>query len=295
MRNPGSLSLPQTASHLLEAMDAGEKVAVMAVITHPDGTMVGARILVRGERAIGSFHDPVADKAALALARAGLSGDPGVESGLRLLPLTDGGEASVYLELHHPPPEMVIVGAGHLAQPLCTLGALLGLRVRVLDDRPEFATGERFPEADEVRRVDFSDPFAGIGLHPWSHVLLVTRGHRYDFQCLRKVLQHDPLPGYIGMIGSRRRVRATFQYLLQEGFSREVIGQVRAPIGLDLGAETPAEIAVSVAAEIVQIWRGGPGGAMREAERVLDRLTNPPADSAAGDSAAGDPRKEDLG
>jgi xanthine dehydrogenase accessory factor len=80
------------------------------------------------------------------------------------------------------------------------------------------------------------------------------------------------------MIGSRRRVRATFESLLEEGFSRETIGQVRAPIGLDLGAETPAEIAVSIAAEIVQIWRGGPGGPMREVERVLDRLIPPSTD-----------------
>jgi xanthine dehydrogenase accessory factor len=278
MNPPQFLTLAQTARHLFQAMEAGEKVAVVAVIEHPETAMVGRRFLVRGEQALGSLQDPVADKAALDLARAGLSGDPGTESGLRTLPIASGGKATVYLELHHPPPEMVIVGAGHLAQPLCTLGTLLGLRVRVLDDRPEFATRERFPEAIDVRKVDFTDPFAEIKLHPWSHVLLVTRGHRYDFECLRKVLQHDPLPGYIGMIGSRRRVKATFESLLKEGFSKDRLRQVWAPIGLDLGAETPAEIAVSVAAEIVQLWRGGPGGSMREGERVLERLARPRAD-----------------
>lgn len=262
-------------------MEAGETVAVVAVIIHPDATMVGGRILVRGEQVLGSFEDPVADRALLEITRAGLSGDPVTESGLKTLPLTDGGNATVYVELHHPLSEMVIVGAGHVAQPLCTLGALLGLQVTVLDDRPEFATRERFPEAMEVRKVDFSNPFAEVKLHPWSHVLLVTRGHRYDFECLRKVLQHDPLPGYIGMIGSRRRVKATFESLLEEGFSRDRLRQVWAPIGLDLGAETPAEIAVSVAAEIVQSWRGGPGGSMREGERVLERLTKPRAEGTS--------------
>jgi xanthine dehydrogenase accessory factor len=255
-------------------METGEKTAILVMITHPDPTRIGGRILLRGARLLGSFQDSAADSAALELAREGLSGSPKVLPGLHTLPLGSGGEAGVYLELHHPPSELVIVGAGHLAQPLSTLGALLGLRVRVLDDRPEFATRERFPEAHEVRKVDFSDPFASVKLHPWSHVLLVTRGHRYDFECLRKVLQHDPLPGYIGMIGSRRRVRATFDALLREGFSRDLLGRVRAPIGLDIGGETPAEIAVSVAAEIVLLWRGGSGRPLRDAERVLERFSS---------------------
>jgi xanthine dehydrogenase accessory factor len=276
MSEPGPLSPAQTAAHLLSAMEAGEKAAVLVVISHPDPTWVGSRVLLRGAVQVGSFQDPAADCAAMELAREGLSGDPGVLPGLHMLPLASGKEAAVYLELHHPTAEMVIVGAGHLAQPLCTLGALLGLRVRVLDDRPEFATRERFPEAHEVRRVDFLDPFAAGRLHPWSHVLLVTRGHRYDFECLRKVLRHEPLPGYVGMIGSRRRVRATFDALLQEGFSRDLLSHVRAPIGLDIGGETPAEIAVSVAAEIVQLWRGGSGRPLRDAERVLDRFSPAP-------------------
>jgi xanthine dehydrogenase accessory factor len=103
-------------------------------------------------------------------------------------------------------------------------------------------------------------------------VLLVTRGHRYDFECLRKVLLSEPLPGYIGMIGSRRRVRATFQALLEEGFSRDLLDQVRAPIGLDIGGQTPAEIAISVAAELVHLWRGGTGRPKREEERILERF-----------------------
>ncbi len=293
MSKTDPLSPAQAAAHILSAMEAREKAAVMVVISHPEPTRVGDRVLVRGAEHLGSFQDRVADAAAMELAKEGLSGNPEVLSGLHKLPLVSGDEVTVYLELHklplvsgdevtvylelhHPPAEMVIVAAGHLAQPLCTLGALLGLRVRVLDDRPEFATRERFPEAYEVRRVDFSDPFATGKLHRWSHVLLVTRGHRYDFECLQKVLEHDPLPGYVGMIGSRRRVRATFDALLQEGFPRNLLSQVRAPVGLDIGGETPAEIAVSVVAEIVQLWRGGSGRPMRDAERILERLSPTP-------------------
>ena len=273
MAKPGFLSAAQAATHLLTALEAGEKAAIIVVIAHPDPTNVGNRVFFRGSEVVGSFQDPTADATIRALAGEGLSGNTGILPGLHPLPLAGGDEAEIYLELHHPPAEMVIVGAGHLAQPLCTQGALLGLRVRVLDDRPEFATRERFPEAHEVRKVDFSDPFAAGKLHPWSHVLLVTRGHRYDFECLRKVLLYDPLPGYIGMIGSRRRVRATYDALLDEGFSPELLSQVRAPIGLDIGGETPAEIAVSVAAEIVQLWRGGSGHPLRDREKILHRLS----------------------
>ena len=260
-------------------MEAREDVAVLVVISHPEPRKVGGRLVFGPAGLAGTLDDPAADAAAVDLAKEGLKGESGPQPGLHSLPLRDGGEVTVYLELHHPPSEMVIVGAGHLAQPLCTLGALLGLTVKVLDDRPEFATRERFPEAEEVRRVDFSDPFSEEKLNPWSHVLLVTRGHRYDYQCLREVLKHDPLPGYIGMIGSRRRVRATFDALIEEGFPREALAQVRAPIGLDIGGETPAEIAVSVAAEIVHSWRGGACGPLQEVESVLHRLTGPQSGS----------------
>ena len=266
------LSAAETSSLILSTLERGEDVALLVVLGHPDPKRVGARVAFVGGEVHGSLLDAAADEAARSLAEKGLRGEPGTETGTYLLPLSSGEEARVYLELHHPQSQMVIVGAGHVAQPLCTLGSLLGLRVRVLDDRPEFATRERFPEADEVRTVDFSDPFRDVPLHPWSHVIMVTRGHRYDYECLRRVVLSSPLPGYIGMIGSRRRVRATFEALLAEGIPREHLERVHAPIGLDLGGETPGEIAVAVAAEIVHHQRGGTGRPLREVERILDRF-----------------------
>ncbi len=271
MAESGILTVAGLVPLLLRTLEEGRNAVVLCALTHPVPERVGARILVVGEEIWGSFLDPTADAAARNLAREALAG-PGAVSASRTLPLREGGEMDVFLELHHPQPEMVIVGAGHVAQPLCTLGSLLGLRIRVLDDRPLFATAERFPEAEEVRKVDFSDAFAGLALHPWSHVVLVTRGHRYDFECLRQVLLRDTLPGYIGMIGSRRRVRATFQALLEEGVPREALRRIHAPIGLDIRGETPAEIAVAVAAEVVHHWRGGTARPLSETEAVLDRL-----------------------
>jgi len=272
MAQPTRLDLPRLSTLLLTALENGEDAAVLVALTHPDPSNIGSRILVSGTAVHGSLMDVKADKEAVALARRALSGDPDLLAGTYPLSSEGGATMEVFLEIHHPPWEMVIVGAGHVAQPLSTLGALLGLRVTVLDDRPQFATRERFPEAQTLREVDFSDPFAGIPLHRWSHVVLVTRGHKYDYECLRKILVDGPLPGYLGMIGSRRRVRATFDALLAEGIPRDRLKAVHAPIGLDIGGETPGEIAVSIAAELVHHWRGGTGRPLSEIEHILERF-----------------------
>ncbi|HEX5726487.1 MAG TPA: XdhC family protein, partial [Longimicrobiaceae bacterium] len=182
---------------------------------------------------------------------------------------------TLYLEPHRPPPELVVVGAGHIARPLCRIGALLGYRVTVLDDRPEFATRERFPEAAEVRQADFSDPFRGVRIGPGTHLVLVTRGHKYDFEALRDVLRRPGAPAYVGMVGSRRRTRAALAQLAREGIAPERLRAVHAPVGLDIGAETPEEIAVAIAAELVRVRRGGTGEPLRDRERVAERWVLP--------------------
>ena len=152
------------------------------------------------------------------------------------------------------------------------LGALLGFKVTVLDDRPDFATRERFPDAERLVAADFSNPFADITIHSRSHLLLVTRGHKYDYECLIRALKMDPPPAYIGMIGSRRRVRATYVQLLDEGIGHDLIDRIHAPVGLNIGAETPEEIAVAVAAELVMLRRGGTGLALKDVERIAERF-----------------------
>lgn len=270
--NASLLTSGAAAALLVPALETGQGAAAILITLHPDQRIEGGRLLFLAGRLHGSLGNPDLDSAAEALCRAGLAGDPEATPGLHELSAEEGNRVQGFLELHHPQPEMIIVGAGHLAQPLCTMGSLLGLRVTVLDDRPRFATRERFPEAQRVLPVSFDDPFAEVPLHPWSHVVLVTRGHRYDYECLKRVLKEDPLPSYIGMIGSRRRVRATFTHLLREGVSRMKLEQVRAPIGLDIGGETPAEIALSVAAEIVLHWRGGTGAPLKDTESIMDRF-----------------------
>jgi len=221
-------------------------------------------------RVLGSLGTASYDEAAISLMRETLSN---TRSGDRLHELTvDSAVLELYLEVRRPVQELIVVGAGHIAQPLSHMGALLGFRVSVLDDRPDFATRERFPDAERVLQADFDDPFRDTKLHERSHILLVTRGHKYDYACLVRALRVDPPPSYIGMIGSRRRVRATYVQLLEEGFDREQLDRIHAPVGLDIGAETPEEIAVSVAAELVKVRRGGTGTSLREVERVAERF-----------------------
>src|SRR5690606_4485033 len=132
--------------------------------------------------------------------------------------------------------ELVIVGAGHIARPLARVGAMLGFRVLVLDDRPDFATRERFPEAERLIRADFSDPFRGVPLGRGTHLVLVTRGHKYDYEALRDVLMRGIDLAYIGMVGSQRRVRAALEQLVRDGIPRDRLERVHAPIGLDIRA-----------------------------------------------------------
>jgi xanthine dehydrogenase accessory factor len=263
------LDAAAAATLSLEAVGSGASTAALLLVS---GVEAGARLLLvveadGTERVHGGIGGAEQDAHALERARAAL-GDARHHDGL----VTIGEGLEVYVEVRRPVLELVIVGAGHIARPMARIGSDLGYRVWVLDDRPDFATRERFPDAWEVLQADFSDPFRDVPLGRATHVLLVTRGHRYDYDCLVRALRVDPPPAYIGMIGSRRRVRATFVQLLEDGIARARLDTIHAPVGLDIGAETPEEIAVAVAAELVKVRRGGSGASLRDVERVGERF-----------------------
>jgi xanthine dehydrogenase accessory factor len=151
---------------------------------------------------------------------------------------------------------LVIAGAGHIAQPLALLGSMLGFRVTVIDDRAAFANRERFPGADEIVVRPFAAAIAALNLDRHCYLVSVTRGHSFDEEVVRTALERTQ-GAFIGMIGSRRRVRATLERLEEAGIARELLDQVHAPLGMDIGAETPEEIALSIIAEIVRERRTG--------------------------------------
>jgi len=170
------------------------------------------------------------------------------ESGLRLS------------EFYSPSPRLIIFGGGHIALPLCEIGVRLGFSVTVYDDRPAYASAARFPKATRVYCEDFANATKFITLRPTDYVVIVTRGHQHDKECLRLALSGEE-PAYLGMIGSRRRVAIVRNQVKEEGYDEERIARLHSPIGLSIGAQGPEEIAISILAEIIQQKRQAPEGA----------------------------------
>ncbi|XER08568.1 hypothetical protein SRRS_41830 [Sporomusa rhizae] len=148
----------------------------------------------------------------------------------------------------------LILGAGHISQPLTSLLAMLEYSVTVVDDRPDFANTRRFPQAETVICKEFGQALAELNLSSFGAIIVVTRGHRSDMECLRAVIDQPAL--YVGMIGSQGRVRIVINTLMAEGIDKDALARLHAPIGLDIGAETPTEIALSIAAEVVAVSSG---------------------------------------
>lgn len=160
-------------------------------------------------------------------------------------------ENKIFVERFGSSPKWVILGGGHISLPLVRLGKLLGFSVTVIDDRQEFANTERFWEADHVICSDFQMALSQIPDVAGNYYIVVTRGHQADLLCVREILKRKY--AYLGMIGSKQKVAKTKQQLLEDGFLKEKIEEIYAPIGLKIGAVTPEEIAVCIAAEIIQV------------------------------------------
>ncbi len=162
---------------------------------------------------------------------------------------TIGGQE--YIRKFVPEPRLIILGGGHIAVPVSKIGTLLEFAVTVVDDRLTFANTLRFPEAEHVICDGFAKAITDLKISRYDFVCVITRGHRYDAECLRTILSGE-MPGYLGMIGSKRRVIELLNILEEEGFKRSDLDKIHTPIGIPLPAHTPAEIAVSICAELIQ-------------------------------------------
>ena len=158
-----------------------------------------------------------------------------------------------------PPERLVLLGGGHVSLALYEAARKVGFAVSVADDRPAFASYTRFPEAREVVCDSFENALPRLHIGAGDFVCVLTRGHKDDVTCMKYLLQGNE-PRYLGMIGSHRRVKGLFDLLAEEGFDRDRISRVHAPIGLSIGAVTPAEIAVSILAELIAVRHTLPAG-----------------------------------
>jgi xanthine dehydrogenase accessory factor len=167
----------------------------------------------------------------------------------------------IFIEPINPPPSVIIIGAGHVGKATAHLAKWLGFRVVVMDDRVEFVTPEWIPEADSYLPGPVLDLLPQANLNAQSYIVAVTRGYNIDVGLLPTLLDYDV--AYIGVIGSQRRWTQALKELREKGVAEEKLARVHAPIGLELNAETPEEIAVSIMAEIVMIRNGGTGQSMK--------------------------------
>ncbi|NPA26417.1 MAG: XdhC family protein [Chloroflexi bacterium] len=248
---------------LQKAVETGEPVALCMVI-EAQGSVprrAGSKMLVFADgRIVGTVGGGETERRVIQAAREALEdGQPRVET-YRLVdpargdPGVCGGQMRVYIEPILPPPQILIVGAGHVGKAVAELAHWLGFRVLVTDDRPDACSAEAFPEAEACVLADPKEIPQRISITPQTFVVLVTRGSPVDVEALPGLLQSPAR--YIGVIGSRRRWLTTAKALREQGVPEEALARVRTPIGLDIGAETPKEIALSILAEIVAELHG---------------------------------------
>ena len=220
-------------------------VCATIVASEKQGIDVGMKMIFAntGEH-IGTLGDPALEAAVEAETAKVLARN---SAGL----FQENETASVFLEPLQPRPTLLIAGAGHVGQALCHLGNWLDFDIAIVDDRADFASAERLPEADEIIIGDIATELQKYPITPLTYVVIVTRGHQHDESALHSVVESDA--GYIGLIGSRRKIKLIFDDLLEAGISKERLQRVYAPIGLDINSKTVPEIAVSIASQLIQI------------------------------------------
>jgi len=167
-----------------------------------------------------------------------------------------GGQLHVYVEPVVPQPRALIFGGGHVSKSLSAAARMAGFATIIVDDREQFANRERFPDADEVHAGEYEKVFESLDITASSYLVIVTRGHRDDMRVLRSAVNTPAR--YIAMIGSKRKVLSVIRELEKEGIPSSAFEKLNAPMGLDIGAVTPEEIAISVVAEMIAVRRGAP-------------------------------------
>ncbi len=249
---------------LSDALRRGEDVALVTLVATSGSTpqRVGAKMLVYADgRTVGTIGGGCYENDAFGKAREALrsrqsikvkyelSDDFAQESGLIC-----GGQMEVFIEPVEPAPDVYVFGAGHVGAHLARMAHDTGFKVHIVDDRQKFADPTLFPDGVNVHVDDIP---AWLDAHPLSrstYGVIVTRGHRHDLDALRNLVGQGLR--YVGLIGSRAKVKRVFDALLAEGASPETLAAVHAPIGLDIGAVTPQEIAVAILAELIAVRRG---------------------------------------
>lgn len=278
MDSPENKAQSDPISHAVsQTLQAGTIAALATLIAGSSvvSGIIGTKLLLQEfgdpDKRIGSFGSEALDRAVVAQAARFLESkaETHIFQVKDFAPaLTDWGETQILFERIQAEPRLVICGAGHVGASLARLASLVGYRTTLIDDRAEFVTRQHFPEEtiELVATENWSEAVqSAIGNGHGVSVAIVTRGHSEDEQCLRAIIGNDV--DYVGLIGSKRRTRIVLQRLRESGADEKRLERVHAPIGLDIGAVTPEEVALAIMAEIVAVRRGGSGGSLSEWRR----------------------------
>ncbi|HSF81531.1 MAG TPA: XdhC family protein [Anaerolineales bacterium] len=245
---------PGALCTIIQSQGSTPRRASSKMLVYPDGSILGtigggemeSRVIAEALQAIQDGQPRLLKYSMSEPQR----GDPGV----------CGGQLEIYVEPIQPKPVLAVIGAGHVGKAVAHLAKWLGFRVAVNDDRAEFCTPEAIPDGDEFYPVPMAELSQHLEITPWTYLVLTTRGVDVDVPGLPSLLNSPA--AYIGVIGSRRRWATTRKQLLEAGVLPALIDKVRSPMGLELNAETPEEIAVSILAEIIMLRQGGDGSLM---------------------------------
>ena len=254
----------EVLSAAADALKRGDAVALVTVVRSSGSTpqRAGAKMLVFADgRTVGTIGGGCYENDAFWKAREAIGTG---RSALLHYELNDdfaqdnglicGGQMDVHIDPLAPAPHLYIIGAGHVGWHVARAAGDAGFHIHVIDDREKFASRERFPDADEVIVDNIAEWLHAVSLPSSAYVVIVTRGHQNDLEAMRALAAREL--AYVGLIGSRAKVVRINDALLAEGMPAECLQRVHAPIGLDIGAITPAEIAISIVAELIAIRRG---------------------------------------
>jgi xanthine dehydrogenase accessory factor len=249
---------------LAAAQEAGERVAVVTVVEAEGSTpqKPGAKMLVFGDgRIVGTIGGGCVEAELVRRGRRALETGRADLASFELTPdqagedgLVCGGRMRVFVEPVESAPVLCVLGAGHIAVPLAQMAKRAGFQVEVVDDRVQFANEERFPAADRIIVADFQEAAAQLTLGSNSYGVVVTRGHRGDVGALAALVGKGLK--YVGLLGSKVKAVHVLSLLRERGVPAEDLARVHTPVGLDIGAQTPEEIAVSILAELIAVRRG---------------------------------------
>ena len=248
--------------YVLNSYSGGKSIAIGTIAGPEDHPKLGTKVLVHengsyeGDLGGEKLNDEVVKLASELL----------THGGTRTL---QHGDSSIFIQGFVSPPHLVLCGGGHISHAIAPLAKKLGFIVSVIDDRLEFANHERFPSVDNIVVGDFEDGFDQLTITPNTFVVIATRGHNLDDAATLSASR--TAADYIGLVGSIRKSILIFEELLAEGVSYDRVASIRAPIGLDIGARTPDEIALSIIAEIQQVRLGGEGRPLKMAEKHVQK------------------------